>query len=224
MLELLCKYQDVLTDVPKKTSASTCKIRLTTNEPIRSRPYSVPRAMQSEIAKEVDNMLKLGIIEPSDSPYGHPIVMVKKPDGSNRFCIDFRRLNQVTVFDPEPMPNPRDLFASVTKSQYFSKLDLSKGYWQVPLEESDKQKTAFLTPNGQYQFKYMPFGLVTAGAQFTKLMRKVLLGIPNVVNFIDDILIHSPDWNTHLQTLTGKNFLSRMLVRSCCRARGITQL
>ena len=73
-------------------------------------------------------MLKIGVIEPSESPYGHPIVMVKKPDGTNRFCIDFRRLNKITVFDPEPMPVQQDLFASLAKSKYFSKLDPSKGY------------------------------------------------------------------------------------------------
>merc|ERR1712026_619854 len=139
----------------------------------------------------------MGIIEQADSPYGHPVVMVKKPDGSNRFCIDFRRLNNVTVFNPEPMPDPKDLFATLGTSKFFSKLDMTKGYWQIPMRESDKDKTAFLTPSGQYRFKYMPFGLVTAGAQFTKMMRGVLRGIPNVVHYIDDVLIHTATWAEH---------------------------
>ncbi|XP_072170068.1 uncharacterized protein [Diadema setosum] len=205
---LLCEYQDVFTDVPKKSSIAECKIHLTTDEPVRSPPYRVPQALQGEIQKEVEMMMKLGVIEPSDSPYGHPIVMVKKPDGTNRFCIDFRRLNKVTVFDPEPMPVQQDLFASLAKSKYFSKLDLSKGYWQLPLRDSDKAKTAFLTPIGQFQFRYMPFGLVTAGAQFTKMMRKLLLGVPNVVTYIDDVLVHTNSWEEHVTTLSA--VLSRL--------------
>ena len=122
--------------------------------------------------------------------------MVKKPDGSNRFCIDFRKLNRVTVFDPEPIPNPQDLFASLSKSCFFTKLDLTKGYWQIPMEECDKEKTAFVT-----HFRYMPFGMVTASAQLSKLMRQVLVGVPNVVNFIDDILVHNSDWPGHVKTL-----------------------
>ena len=199
--KLLYQYQDVFTDVPKKTSIMKCKIQLNTDEPIRSKPYHVPQAMKETIKNEVDEMLKLGVIERSESSYGHPIVMVKKPDGSNRFCIDFRKMNQVTVFDPEPIPNPQDIFASLTGSKYFTKFDLTKGYWQLALEDKDKEKTAFLTPEGKFQFKYMPFGLVTAGAQFTKLMRIVLKGISNVVSFIDDTLIFHKDWKSHVETV-----------------------
>ena len=97
---LLCRYQDVFTDVPKKTSVMTCKIFLTTDEPIHSKPYMVPQALRETIKQETEAMLKLGIIERSDSPYGHPIVIVKKADGCNRFCIDFCRLNKVMVFGP----------------------------------------------------------------------------------------------------------------------------
>ena len=199
--KLLYQYQDVFTDVPKKTSVMKCKIQLNTDEPIRSKPYHVPQAMKETIKNEVDEMLKLGVIERSESSYGHPIVMVKKPDGSNWFCIDFRKMNQVTVFDPEPIPNPQDIFASLTGSKYFTKFDLTKGYWQLALEDKDKEKTAFLTPEGKFQFKYMPFGLVTAGAQFTKLMRIVLKGISNVVSFIDDTLIFHKDWKSHVETV-----------------------
>ena len=91
-------------------------------------------------------------------------------------------------FDPEPIPNPQDLFASLSKSCFFTKLDLTKGYWQIPMEECDKEKTAFVTPDGKFHFWYMPFGMVTASAQFSKLMRQVLVGVPNVVSFIDDTI------------------------------------
>ncbi|XP_072179722.1 LOW QUALITY PROTEIN: uncharacterized protein [Diadema setosum] len=193
------EFVDMVTVDP--TTISECEISLTTDQPVRSPPHRVPQAMEEEISKEVDSMLKLGVIEPSNSPYGHPIVIVKKPDGSNRFCVDFRRLNKVTVFDPEPMPNPQELFASLADSRYFTKLDLTKGYWQIPMRNEDKAKTAFITPKGQYQFKYMPFGLVTASAQFTRMMRKVLDGMSNVVNYIDDILIHTDTWQEHVEVL-----------------------
>ncbi len=109
----------MFTDVPKKTSVISCKIHLTTDVPVRSHPYPVPQVMKEVVKSEIDDLLKLGFIERSDSAYGHPIVLVKKSDGSNRFCIDFRKLNKVTIFDPEPIPNPRDLFASMSESRFF---------------------------------------------------------------------------------------------------------
>ena len=201
LARVLCEYQDVFSDVPKKTTAAECKLYLTSDEPVRAPPYKVPQALKETLEKEIDMMLRMGIIEQADSPYGHPVVMVKKPDGSNRFCIDFRRLNSVTVFNPEPIPDPKDLFASLAQSKFFSKLDMTKGYWQIPMRDSDKDKTAFLAPSGQYRFKYMPFGLVTAGAQFTKMMRSVLRDIPHVVHYIDDVLIHTQTWEEHVETL-----------------------
>ena len=105
---------------------SSQTLLLTTKEPIRSKPYHVPQAMQNTIKNEVDEMLKLGVIERSDSPYGHPIVIVKKPDGSNRFCIDFWLMNKVTIFDPEPIPNPQDLFATISGSIFLLNLTLPK--------------------------------------------------------------------------------------------------
>ena len=96
--------------------------------------------------------------------------MVRKKDGSIRFCVDFRKLNKVIMFDPEPMPNPEDLFAKLKKGKYLSKIDLTKGYWQIPMSERSKDMTAFVTPEGQFCFRFMPFGLVVAPALFTRMM------------------------------------------------------
>jgi hypothetical protein len=153
------------------------------------------------VSKEVEDMLTLGVIERCESPYAHPIVMVKKKDHTNRFCIDFRKLNKITIFDPEPMPNPDQLFSKLTSSKFFSKVDLTKGYWQIPLSEESKNLTAFLTPESQYRFKYMPFGLVTAPAVFTRMMRKLLSGQANVINYIDDILVYTENWPEHVKVL-----------------------
>ena len=142
VMKVLEECQDVFTDVPGLTNLGEHSITLTTEEPIHSRPYSLPHSMQKEVEKELDDMLKLGIIEPSTSSYSSPIVVVRKPDGSNRFCVDFRTLNKVTVFDSEPMPQPEQIFAKLKKDQYFSTFDFSKGYWQVPMTEEDKAFTA----------------------------------------------------------------------------------
>ncbi|XP_021369220.1 uncharacterized protein LOC110460569, partial [Mizuhopecten yessoensis] len=126
---------------------------------------------------------------------------VKKKDGTNRFCIDFRQLNRVTIFDAEPMPNTEDMFSRLGGFRYFSKLDLTKGYWQVPMAETAKEKTAFITPVGLFQFRVMPFGLVNAPATFCRLMRKVLDGLRNVDSFVDDILIYTHSFEEHMYVL-----------------------
>jgi len=101
--------------------------------------------MQSEVEKELDTMLKLGVIEPSTSSYASPIVVVRKPGGSNRICVDFRKLNKITVFDPEPMPKPEQIFSKLKGDQYFSTFDVTNGYWQVPMTDEDKEYMAFVT-------------------------------------------------------------------------------
>jgi len=115
---------------------------------------------------EVEKMLELDIIEKSDSPYSSPLLMVRKKDGTNRPVVDYRRINRITVFDAEPMPVAEDIYARLAKAKYFSKMDFVKGYWQIPMAEGDKQKTAFSTPFGLYQFKRMLYGLQNAGATY----------------------------------------------------------
>jgi len=123
VMKVLKEFQDVFTDVPGLTNLGEHLITLTTEEPIHSRPYLLPHSMQKEVEKELDDMLKLGIIEPSTSSYSSPIVVVHIPDGSNRVCVDFRKLNKVTVFDPEPMPQPEQVFAKLENDQYFCTFD-----------------------------------------------------------------------------------------------------
>ena len=146
-------------------------------------------------------MLELGVIDRSSSPYASPIVLVRKPDGTNRFCIDYRRINNITVFDPEPIPNADHLMARLGKGKFFSKIDLFKGYWQIPIAKVDQHKTAFVTAVGLYHFKVLPFGMVNAPAVFSRMMRKLLNGLDNVINYIDDILIFSETWEEHVRLL-----------------------
>lgn len=146
-------------------------------------------------------MVRMGIAEPSDSAYASPVVIVRKKDGSVRFCVDYRKLNAVTIFDPEPIPNIEDLMSTICEGRYFTKIDLTKGYWQIPMAERDKHKTAFVTPDGHYQFNVLPFGMVNAPAVFTRMMRRLLNGISNVVNYIDDILLFTGTWLEHVKLL-----------------------
>ncbi|XP_071797127.1 uncharacterized protein [Asterias amurensis] len=199
---LLGNYPDILTDLPGKTTLGHHTITLHKNEPIRSKPYPLPHALRDTIKEEVSTMLKMGVVEPSNAPFASPIVLVKKPDGSNRFCVDFRKLNQVTVFDAEPIPDQEELFTKLATDNYFTKIDLSKGYWQVPIDEFTKPLTSFITPDGLFQFTVMPFGLVNAPATFSRIMRKLLQGMNCVVNYIDDILVHTASWEQHVQILT----------------------
>ena len=201
VMAVLNDFADVLTDVPGVTNAGQHDIQLTHQEPVRSRPYPLPHALRQKVKEEVQEMLKLGVIEQSTSPYSSPIVMVKKKDGANRFCCDYRRLNAVTIQDAEPIPDIDEIFAKLSGDRYFTKIDLTKGYWQMALTERAKPLTAFVTPDGLYQFVTMPFGLVNAPASFSRMMRTVLRGLPHVDNFIDDILVHTSTWDEHLEAL-----------------------
>jgi len=116
---------------------------------------------------------------------------VKKPDGNTRVCIDYRKLNSVTIFDPEPMPTAEEIFAKLAGDRFFSKFDLSKRYWQVPVHQEDRDLTTFVSHRGLFRFKVMPFGLVNAPATFSRLMRRVLRKSQHLDNYLDDVLTHT---------------------------------
>ena len=148
-------------------------------------------------------MLQQGVVRPSNSPWSSPIVMVRKRNGSWRFCIDFRKVNSVTYKDAYPLPRIDATLDSLSGSIYFSTLDLQSGYWQVELEESSKEKTAFSTAGGHYEFNVMPFGLTNAPATFQRLMECVLSGLNNTecLIYLDDIIVFSSSFAQHLQRL-----------------------
>ena len=126
--------------------------------PIRQHPYRVPLAMREVVKKEIDKMLELGAIQPSASPWASPVVLVEKKDGEICFCVDYRKLNQMARFDAYPMPRVEEVLETVGPAKFISTLDLARGYWQVPMAEESKEKTAFTTPYGLFEFNVMPFG------------------------------------------------------------------
>jgi len=142
--QLLHEYRDIFTYIPKITNLGEHSITLTSVEPVRGKAYPLPHAMKAVLDKELDTMLSMDIIEPSTAAYASPVVMVKKPDGSTRVCVDYRKLNKVTAFDPEPIPSAEEIFAKLGGHKFFSKFDLTKGYWQVPMKDEDKDVTTFI--------------------------------------------------------------------------------
>ena len=196
---LIGNFKDVLTDIPGRTHLGEHKINLTDPDPVRCKPYPIPHALRKEVQKEVEMMLKMGIVTKSVSPYACPLTLVVKPDGTYRSCCDSRKLNAITEFDAEPVADQEEIFSQLATDHYFTKIDLSKGYWQIPMEEKSKKYTAFITHNGLYQFEVMPFGLVNSAATFSRVMRIVLHGMVNVHNYIDDILIHTSTWEEHIE-------------------------
>lgn len=199
--EVLQQYEDVLSDVPGRTDLVQHKINLVQEQIIKVKPYKIPFSLRAEVNAELEEMRKLNIIEPSVSPFSIPMVIVKKSDNTHRVCLDFRKLNNLTEFDSEPMSDPENIFAHLRGSNYYTKIDLCKGYWQVPLDEKSRQYTAFQTDKGLFQFVVLPFGLVNAPATFNRMMRLFLSDMPGVHHFLDDILLCTRTWNEHILLL-----------------------
>ena len=161
------------------------------SKPFRIPPRKLPPSQRDTVSEELDKMLKDGFITPADGPWSSPIVLVKKKDGSTRFCIDYRKLNECTKKDAYPLPRIEDCLESLGGSKYFCTLDLASGYWQVKLAEKDREKTAFATHMGLFQWNVMPFGLTNAPATFERLMERVLEGLigRSCLVYLDDIII-----------------------------------
>ena len=197
MLQLLLLNHDAfaLTD-GEREKTDLLQMQIDTGNSL-SRYQPVRRAAREETARQLNQMQLQGVISPSSSPRASPVILVRKKDVSLRFCIDFRNLNAVMKPDVFPVPWIDDLLDQLGKSRFFSTLDLAAGYWQVQLYPSAKEKTAFITHKGLYQFNVMPFGLRNVPAVFQHLIQKVLAGLnqddkpPYVSVYLDNILIYS---------------------------------
>jgi hypothetical protein len=185
----------------------TIKMKIDTgnHSPIKMKPYRTPLNKRKIVDNAIDEMLSANIVRRSKSPWSFPIVVVDKKDGSKRFCVDFRQLNKITKTNSWPLPLIDDLLDQLGKAKYFTSLDLKSGYWQVLMEEKDKEKTAFVCHRGLFEFNVMPFGLCNAPQIFSELMSRVLAGLELfAVAYLDDILIFSEsieDHEKHIQTV-----------------------
>lgn len=199
--KLLEEFKDVFSDIPGCTTTLYHDISLCSTERLKPKLYPIPVHLQSYFREEVDTLLSQGIIRPSQSSHSSPVVMLRKPDGSYRMAIDYRILNSITEFHAEPMCNLEEDLHQFTGAKYFTELDLTKAYYQVPLTEKAKSLTAFPTHKGLMEFNRLPFGLVTACATYIKLMRKVLIGLHNVSFYFDNVLIYGKSWEEQVKAI-----------------------
>ncbi|GJR31998.1 putative reverse transcriptase domain-containing protein [Tanacetum coccineum] len=171
--------------------------------PVARAPYRLAPSEMKELSEQLKELSDKGFIRPSSSPWGAPVLFVKKKDGSFRMCIDYRELNKLTVKNRYPLPRIDDLFDQLQGSSVYSKIDLRSGYHQLRVREEDIPKTAFRTRYGHYEFQVMPFGLTNAPAVFMDLMNRVCKPYLDkfMIVFIDDILIYSKNKKEHKEHL-----------------------
>ena len=200
---LLLEFEDVISDVPGKTELLEHRIETGDEAPVRLRMYQTPHALRDKLREEIKEMLTNGIITPSTSEWAAPIILVPKKDGSKRLCVDFRKLNSKTKPDPYPMPRIDEMIDRLGKAKYISALDLTKGYWQVPVAPDHRHKTAFVLPFGKFEFTTMPFGLMGAPSTFQRLMDRILGDIQDFsAAYLDDVIVYSDSWEEHLRHLS----------------------
>ncbi|EOX93842.1 Uncharacterized protein TCM_002794 [Theobroma cacao] len=201
--EFVDVFPEELPGLPPEREVEFCIDLIPDIRPISIPPYRMAPAELKELKDQLEDLLDKGFIRPSVSPWGAPVLFVKKKDGSLRLCIDYRQLNKVTVKNKYPLPRIDDLFDQLQGAQCFSKIDLRSGYHQLRIRNEDIPKTAFRTRYGHYEFLVMSFGLTNAPAAFMDLMNRVFKPYLDkfVVVFIDDILIYSKSREEHEQHL-----------------------
>ena len=175
-----------------------------TSAPVNLPLRRTPQKLKMTVRGHIDEMQSHNIIRESASPYAAPVVMTTKKDGDPRFCVDYRKLNQVTVKDRYPLPRIDDTIDALHGAQYFTTLDLFSGYWQIEIDEPDKHKTAFVCEYGQYEFNRMPFGLTNAPSTFQRLMNRILKPVlyESVLVYLDDIIVFSKTVDEHIEHIT----------------------
>lgn len=207
LANLLQEYRDVFSKSTRNMGLTTLtkhKIDVGDAAPIKCRPYRVSQKERQLIDEQIREMLESNVIRPCHSPWASPVVLVKKKDGSTRFCVDYRKLNNVTRKSTYPIPNIDDILTYLGDSKYFTTLDMFSGYWQVEIEEESKQYTAFIAQgHGLYEFNVLSFGLCNAPATFQHLADQVFDGMKwrDVLIYLDDIVVFSRTWEEHLEKL-----------------------
>ena len=188
-----------------KATVQPHRIEVTQATPIWQKPRSFSQPVNEEIENQCSELLAHDILEYSDSDYSAPVVPIRKVDGKLRLCVDYRQINQVTKKENYPMPNLMNCIYRPNKVNFFTKIDLVRGYYQVPIEEESRKYTAFSTPQHHYQFKRLSFGLKNSGMAFQKVMQQILAPLltSNIIIYIDDILIMSASFKEHIE-IVGK--------------------
>ena len=191
---LLVRYQDVFSSSEFDIGRTTwVKHSINTGDaaPVRQPLRRSSPQQRAEVERQVHELLAKGLIEPSNSPWSSPVVLVSKKDGSKRLCLDYRKLNMLSRKDAYPLPRIDDSLDALGGAKFFSTLDLASGYWQVEMDEDARDKSAFSTPSGLYAWNVLPFGLCNAPSTFERLMERVLAGLrwETLLVYLDDVIV-----------------------------------
>ena len=200
--QLLKKYEKLFDGTLGEINTTKHRIQLKNDAlPVHAQPYRAGPSAREFEHLEVNKMLEHNVIEPAQSEWASPVVIAPKKDGSLRFCVDYRKLNDLTIKDSYPLPRMDECLDTLGNAKVFTTLDANSGYWQVPVAEDDRPKTAFTCHAGCFQFRRMPFGLCNAPATFQRTVDIILSQYrwQSCLVYIDDVIIFSPDPQSHLR-------------------------
>ena len=207
--QLVLEYEHLFPDIPSRTDKIYHDVdTIEGSKPVKQHPYRMNPVKQQYLREEVRYLLDNDFIEPSQSEWSSPCILVPKPDGTFRMCTDYRKVNSVTKTDTFPIPRIDDCIDNIGHAKYVTKFDLLKGFWQIPLTDRAKEISAFVTPDGLYQYKVMPFGMKNSPATFQRLVNSLISNLDGCKAYIDDAIIFSEEWQQHLQTI--RTFFDRL--------------
>ena len=201
LIALVDNYRDLFSDVPRRTDVIAHDIDVGDSRPVKQHAYRANPLKRQQLQQEVKFMLDNGIAEPSFSPWSSPCLLVPKSDGTLRFCTDFRKVNAVTKPDSFPLPRMDDCVDRLGSAVFVSKIDLLKGYWQIPLTDRAKEISAFVTPDSFLQYTVMAFGFRNAPSTFQRMVNNLLVGLSNCEAYLDDLVVYSTTWCEHVAHL-----------------------
>ena len=207
--QLILEYEHLFPDIPSRTDKIYHDVDIIDgSKPVKQHPYRMNPVKQQYLREEVQYLLDNDFIEPSQSEWSSPCILVPKPDGTFRMCTDYRKVNSVTKTDTFPIPRIDDCIDNIGHAKYVTKFDLLKGFWQIPMTDRAKEISAFVTPDGLFQYKVMPFGMKNSPATFQRLVNRLISNLDGCKAYIDDAIIFSEEWQQHLQII--RTFFDRL--------------
>ena len=206
--QLLQEFEHLFPDVPSRTDKIYHDVDVGDATPVKQHPYRLNPVKQKYLHDEIKYLLENDFIELSKSSWSSPCILVPKPDGSYRMCTDYRKVNNITKSDTFPIPRIDDCIDRIGCNKNVTKFDLLKGFWQVPPTDRAKEISAFVTPDGLFQYKVAPFGMKNSPATFQRLINNVIAGLDGCEAYIDDIIIYSETWEDHLRIM--RSFFERL--------------
>ena len=206
--QLIYQYEHIFSDIPTRTDKIYYDVEVTKSTPIKQHPYRMNPVKQQYLKKESEYLLENDFIEPSNSDWSSPCILVPKPEGSYRMCNDYRKVNSVTKTDSFPLPQIDDCIDKIGQAKYVTKFNLLKGFWQVPLTDLAKEISAMVTPYGLNQYKVMPFGMKDSPATFQRHVNTVIAVLDQMDDYVDDVILHHLGWKEHF--LEMRDFFQRV--------------